>query len=154
LAEIIRPGSEIRFHFRVLLADGTLVDATDSDDPVTVTTGRGELMPGLEQRLLGLTAGDRRRFEIPAGEAYGAIDLDAITRLPRGDFPAELALEPGTLVAFTTPEGQEVPGTVISVEGDEVLVDFSHPFAGHDIVFEIEILTVGPQHGPVEGRAS
>lgn len=150
MAEVITPGSEVCLHFRLSLADGTEVDSTYGDDPITVCMGRGELLEGLERRLIGLQAGDRTRFEVPAMDAYGPAVLDAITVLPRTDFPADVALEPGAVIAFTDPQGEEVPGTIVSVGEADVSVDFSHPLAGYDVVFEVEILSVGP-HGPDAG---
>lgn len=146
-------GSEVQLHFRLSLADGTEIDSTYGDAPVAVRVGAGDLVEGLERRLIGLRAGDRARLEIPALEAYGPVMLDALTPLPRADFPADIALEPGAVIGFTDPQGREVPGTVVSVNESEVMVDFSHPLAGHDVVFEVEIVSVTP-HGPDSAQAS
>jgi FKBP-type peptidyl-prolyl cis-trans isomerase 2 len=132
----------VRFHFRLRLADGTEVDTSYGGDPLSVTLGQGELIDGLEYRLLGLCAGDRRRFEIPALEAFGAIEAGTLSTLPRSDFPPEVELAAGAVIVFATPQGEEVPGTILAVGDAEVLVDFSHPLAGHDLIFEVEILEV------------
>jgi FKBP-type peptidyl-prolyl cis-trans isomerase 2 len=132
----------VRFHFRLRLADSTEVDTSYGGDPLSVTLGQGELTDGLEYRLLGLCAGDQRRFEIPALEAFGAIEAGTLSTLPRSDFPPEVELAAGAVIAFATPQGEEVPGTILAVGDAEVLVDFSHPLAGHDLIFEVEILEV------------
>lgn len=142
MAEVIGPKSRVRLHFRLQLADGTEVDASAGAEPVSVTLGQGELIEGLERRLLGLRPGDRQRFEIPALEAYGPIEEGTLSSLPRSDFPPEVEPVPGAVIAFATPQGEEVPGTVVAVSETDVLVDFSHPLAGHDLVFEVEILSV------------
>jgi FKBP-type peptidyl-prolyl cis-trans isomerase SlpA len=67
--------------------------------------------------------------------------------MPRSDFPIDMSLEPGIVVAFDLPSGDEVPGTVVEVSEHEVQVDFSHPLAGHDLVFEVEILEVAAPAG-------
>lgn len=144
LADVIGPTSRVRLHFRLQLADGTDVDTSMGGDPLTVSLGRGELIAGLERRLIGLRTGDWRRFEIPALEAYGAIEEGSLSTVPRAEFPPEIELVPGAVIAFATPQGEEVPGTVVAVQATEVVVDFSHPLAGHDLVFEIEILVVEP----------
>ncbi len=142
MAEVIGPKSRVQLHFRLQLADGTEVDTSLGGDPLSVTLGQGELIDGLESRLLGLQAGDQRRFEIPAPEAYGPIEGGTLSTLPRSDFPPKVEPVPGAVIAFATPQGEEVPGTVVAVGETEVLVDFSHPFAGHDLIFEVEILSV------------
>jgi FKBP-type peptidyl-prolyl cis-trans isomerase 2 len=143
LAEAITSGSQVRFHFRLRLADGTEVDTSYGGDPLSVTLGQGALIDGLEHRLLGLRPGDQRRFEVPALEAFGAIEAGTLSTLPRSDFPPEVELAAGAVIAFATPQGEEVLGTVMRVGEAEVLVDFSHPLAGHDLIFEVEILEVG-----------
>ncbi len=55
-----------------------------------------------------------------------------------------MPVEPGTVVAFTTPNGQEVPGTIKEVTDDTVLVDFNHPLAGFEVMFDVTILDVKP----------
>ncbi len=62
----------------------------------------------------------------------------------RDEFPPEMGLEPGMVVGFTLPSGEEVAGTVLEVMEHEVTVDFSHPLAGRDLVWEVEILEVKP----------
>jgi FKBP-type peptidyl-prolyl cis-trans isomerase SlpA len=62
--------------------------------------------------------------------------------LSREEFPQGISLEPGVIVEFTTPGGDEIPGTIVKVGDESVEVDFNHPFAGRDLVFEVEILEV------------
>ncbi|MEJ2481422.1 MAG: hypothetical protein P8Y78_14955 [Acidihalobacter sp.] len=45
------------------------------------------------------------------------------------------------MIAFETPAGDAVPGRIVSVEAQRVLVDFNHPLAGRDFVFEVRILS-------------
>ena len=144
MATVIGPNSRVRLHFRLRLADGTEVDASVGEEPLSVTLGQGALIEGLERRLVGLCVGERRRLEIPALEAYGPIEAGTLSTLPRSEFPPEAEPAPGAVIAFATPQGEEVPGTVVTVRPTEVVVDFSHPLAGHDLVFEVEILAVDP----------
>lgn len=139
---VVVDGARVALHFTLSLPDGTTVDSSEGDEPLRITVGKGELLEGLEQRLLGLRAGDRRRFQIPALEAYGAIEQEAVQTLARADFPNALELEPGTVVGFTIPNGEEVPGLVLEVNASEVVVDFSHPLAGHDVIFDIQIVAI------------
>lgn len=136
----IEPNSRVRFHFRLHLADGREIHNSD-DAPVEVTLGRDRLIDGLERRLVGLSLG-RHRIEVPALEAYGAIDRESVHTLSRADFPADFALEVGQVIGFEAPNGAEVPGTVLEIGEEEVRVDFSHPLAGHDLVFDVEILAI------------
>ncbi len=139
----IEHGSRVTLHYTLRLAqENRIADATRKDEPLTLMLGAGDMIEGLEKRLLGLCAGDRRRFEVPCLEAYGPVEEGAVRTLARADFPADMELEPGQVIGFEVPNGEEIPGTVVEVGLDEVLVDFSHPLAGHDLIFEVEIVDV------------
>lgn len=137
----IEANSRIRFHFRLRLADGREIESSHDAPPLEVTLGRGELIEGLERRLLGLSVGVHR-IEVPALEAYGAIDADNIHTLARADLPAEFPFHVGQVVGFEVPNGAEIPGTVLEITDNEIRVDFCHPLAGHDLAFEIEVLAI------------
>jgi FKBP-type peptidyl-prolyl cis-trans isomerase 2 len=134
-------------HFTLrLVQDDFLVDTTDGGEPMTFVVGDGDWLPAMEEKLLGLKPGDVRRFDIPAEDAYGPaeIDEDNLQNFPVSDFPADMELAPGQVIGFTTPDGEEVPGTIMGMTDEIVTVNFSHPLAGHDLVFEVEILEVLP----------
>lgn len=134
-------------HFTLrLVQDDFLVDTTDGGEPMTFIVGDGDWLPAMEEKLLGLKPGDVRRFDIPAEQAYGPaeIDEDNLQNFPISDFPADMELVPGQVIGFTTPDGDELPGTIMGMTDEIVTVNFSHPLAGHDLVFEVEILEVLP----------
>ena len=138
----IEKDARVTLHFTLSLADGRVVDTTHGGDPLLIVLGQGHIAPGLENRLIGLSVGDRRRIDIPAGEVYGSVDADAVTMLAREEFPSEMVPEPGQILGFAMPAGEEVPGLVLAVDATGVQVDFSHPLAGHDLLFDVEILAV------------
>ena len=140
----IQPGSQVTLQYTLSLADGTVVDSTHAGEPATYTVGNGELVLFLEQRLFGLQAGDRRHFEISATESQMPASPATVQSLKRSEFPVEMVLAPGLVIGFETPNGQEVPGLILNVSETEVQIDFSHPLAGRDLIFDVEILAVVP----------
>jgi len=140
----IGPGSRVTLHLSLTLEDGTVAETTFGDDPHTFTMGDGSLLPGLELALYGLRPGDTQRLVLSPGQAFGLPDSAQVRWLPRSGFDAALALEPGVIIGFETPAGEELAGSVLSVGEDRVEVDFNHPLAGHAITFAVEILEVVP----------
>jgi FKBP-type peptidyl-prolyl cis-trans isomerase SlpA len=136
-------GSRVTLHYTLILADGHVVETTRATSPATHVMGSGDWLPVLEDRLLGLCAGDSRRFEIGAAEV-GMPGAPAPQVMPRDEFPPELKLEAGQVIGFSMPSGEEIPGTVLEVSEYEVTVDFTHPLTGRDLVWEVEILEVIP----------
>lgn len=142
MANVIQTGSRVTLHYTLSLADGTVVDSAPPGVPATITMGNGELIDLLERRLLGLTTGDRRHFTITATESYMPLESDSVQTLARSDFPMDITLEPGQLLGFKTPDDREIPGRILSISDTEVSVDFSHPLAGRDLIFDAEILAI------------
>lgn len=139
---VIEPGSEVQMHFSIELEDGTVAETSFGGEPIRFVMGDGTLIQGLELALYGLKAGDEQSLRIDAETAFGHRDQEAIQTLPRDDFPPDMALEPGLIIGFTTPTGEELPGAVLEVDSDEITVDFNHPLAGHEIKFDVRILDV------------
>ena len=141
--QVVGDQSQVTLHFALRLEDGSLIDGTATDRPASFQMGDGNLFPSFEARLLGLRAGEERRFTLPPAEAFGEHQELNLRNLPVSHFEQlESPLEPGLMVSFSSPEG-ELPGVVRSVEGERVVIDFNHPLAGRTIVFEVEIVEVG-----------
>jgi FKBP-type peptidyl-prolyl cis-trans isomerase SlpA len=140
----ISPESTVTLHLSLSLEDGTVAESTFDDEPLTFTMGDGTLVEGLELGLYGLKAGATQRLVLQPQQAFGLHDPDKLHLLDREVFPGELALEPGVIIGFDTPSGEELPGTVVSLTDETVSVDFNHPLAGRVVVFEVEILAVVP----------
>ena len=138
----IQPGSKVTLHFTIRATDGTVMESSVNDEPETFVMGDGTLLEGFELALVSLKAGERQTITLRPDQAYGVRDPEVVTVLPRSHFPSDIALEPGAMVAFTTAEGHEVPGRVLTLRDDAVEVDFNHPMAGQEVVLEVEILEV------------
>ncbi len=141
-------GSRVTLRYTLSLAGGKVVESTEESGSATFEIGQSGLLRAFEDRLLGLKPGDRRRFEIPCMEAYGPSDADNVHAIPRDEFPPGMKVEPGVVVGFDLPNGEELPGTVVEAAGRAVMVNFSHPLSGHDLVFEVEVLDVQPPREP------
>lgn len=140
----IGPGSQVTMYSTLSLTDGTVADSTEEGEPMTFIMGDGTLIEGLEMVLYGLKVGDKQCLEIGPRDTFGFPDEDNIHAMPRSEFAAELPLEEGIVLGFTTPSGEEVPGTIHEVRDEEVVIDFNHPLAGRPVVFEVEILDIQP----------
>ncbi len=138
----ISPGSRVTLHLALSLADGTEALSTFGEEPLSCIIGDGTLSEGLELALYGLRAGDTESLQLGPGQAYGLPDAGLIHTLPRSAFPADLAAEPGHILAFATASGEETAGRIVAVREDEVEVDFNHPLAGLPLHLRAEILTV------------
>lgn len=139
---IIGHGSSVVMYFSIELEDGTVAETTEEGDPLTFVMGDETLVEGLELALFGLKAGDKQSLKIGPENGYGYPDPDNVHAMDRGDFPDDMELEPGMIVSFAMPDDEEYPGMIKEVGSEQVMVDFNHPLAGHEILFDVEILEV------------
>lgn len=138
----IGPGTQVTLHFAIKMADGTLVDSTFDGSPATFSVGDGNLLPGFEQVLMGLCAGDEKEFPISPEQGFGQRNPNNIQEIPKNSFADDIELEEGLMVSFADAQQAELPGVVAEVNGDVVKVDFNHPLAGRDLIFEVRIIAV------------
>lgn len=146
-ALLVSAQTRATLYFSLSLPDGQVIDSNFGDDvakgaPAQCVPGDGNLLPAFEACIVGLQAGDRRQFVIPAAEAFGVRQDANLKRVPRERFAKDIELAPGLVVSFAAAEGGELPGVIHRLMGDVIEVDFNHPLAGHDIVFDVEIVGV------------
>ena len=142
-AALIGPGSNVVLHFSIKLADGSAADSTKGHGkPARLTIGDGNLTPNFESCLLGLKAGDSEEFTLQPEDAFGKPLPENIYHLERARFSSETPAEVGAIIAFSQPDGREIPGIVREVTADVVTIDFNHPLAGQVVTFAVDILSV------------
>ncbi|GAB5380380.1 MAG: FKBP-type peptidyl-prolyl cis-trans isomerase [Aliiglaciecola sp.] len=143
MTQVIDQNSEVLMHFDLKLADGSAADSTRvNNKPAKLQMGDGSLTANFEACLLGLSAGQRKAFTLEADEAFGMPNPDNIHHMDKSRFAADTPMEVGTIIAFSQPDGSEVPGIIREVAGDSVTVDFNHPLAGQQVIFDVEIISV------------
>ena len=139
----IDSGTTVTLHFSLTLENGHIVDSNFEASPATFTVGDGNLLPGFESPLMGLVDGDEREFSIPPENAFGQHNPQNVQAVERNNFE-DGELELGTMFSFQNGDG-ELPGVVVEVQDNEVMVDFNHPLAGQIILFTVKIISVTPQ---------
>lgn len=138
---VIGPGMKVKLKFAILLENGEVIDST-GDQAAEFVIGDGNVLPGFERAMFGLNKGDSRTLQIPAELGFGNLNPDNYQRLPRRQFAADLELSEGLAIAFTDANQNEIPGVIESVSGDMVMVNFNHPLAGRNLVFQVDIIDV------------
>lgn len=144
---LVQPGSFLTLHYRLSGPDGADVVNTFDDKPATLSLGSGQLAPAMEQRLIGLAEGERRRFALEPGEAFGERNPEMLQRVARSLLQQLGAPEDdyavGDVVQFPTPDGQGAFAGVVRELGDDwLLFDFNHPLAGQAVSFEVQLIGV------------
>lgn len=134
-------GQQVRVHYTGKLDDGTIFDSSAGSDPLTFTLGGGEVIPGFDKGVMGLTVNESRTVKIPAAEAYGAHQPGMVVELPKTEIPAHLKLKPGQRLQIKTPNG--VLAVTVTAETDTTItMDGNHPLAGKDLTFDLQLVEI------------
>ncbi len=116
-----------------------IIDNNIKDDaPLFFMYGHGQMMPGLETRIAEMNIGDSSDLEIPAAEAYGDHNPEAIQTVPK-EHLAHLELHEGLVLQGQGENGEPVMVVVKEIQEDIVIMDHNHPMAGQDINFSLTI---------------
>lgn len=127
---------KIMFEVRV---DGVLVDGSRSNKPFEFQFGVGQVIAGLEKRIINMKAGEAAQFIVPAAEAYGEYDPNGIQTLPIEQFAGIEDLKVGMQIQAQDENDQPIQFIVKEIGEKEVTVDFNHPLAGKDLEYKIKI---------------
>jgi peptidylprolyl isomerase len=89
-----RSGDTVRIHYTGTLSDGSTFDSSQGREPLEFTVGSGEIIPGLDRAISGMSVGDRKTVTVPAADAYGDHDPAGVQSIPRGEVPDHIPLDP------------------------------------------------------------
>ncbi|MFB6246831.1 MAG: peptidylprolyl isomerase [Candidatus Pacearchaeota archaeon] len=104
--------------------------------PLVYSLGHGMFLQGIDDNLIGQESNKKEHtIELTPENAFGKRDSNLIKRVPMNVF-TEHNLTPVRGGTFNF-DGQL--GKVLSVSGGRVLVDFNHPIAGKDVIYDIEV---------------
>ena len=138
----VKAGDTVAIHYTGTLSDGTTFDSSEGRDPLQFVVGSGQIIPGLDVALPGMTVGEKKQVEIPSAQAYGPLNPEMRQAVPREGIPAEIPLEVGTQLQMQTADGQAMPVMVVEVDEATVTLDANHPLAGKDLTFDIELMSI------------
>ncbi len=140
----VGPDTFVTLAYTLYDEDGAVIDRTDDSEPLSYLHGYGQLVPGLERGIEGMSKGDLRSVKVPAADAYGDYDPEAVFEIERSDFPRPDEVTVGDEFVAESDDGESIAITILEVNGDACVVDTNHPLAGEDLRFEVTVLDVRP----------
>jgi len=117
-----------------------VLDSNKGGAPLEFVMGKGQIIPGLEKGLVGMNEGDTADILVKAEDAYGQRDEEAIQKLPKEQFEG-IELQKGMQLYGQGQQGETIQVTVVDFDDKEVTVDFNHPLAGKDLMFNVKVVS-------------
>ncbi|WP_276484703.1 FKBP-type peptidyl-prolyl cis-trans isomerase [Paraflavitalea pollutisoli] len=138
-----KAGDTVKVHYHGRLTDGTTFDSSEGRDPLEFEVGSGAVIPGFDNGITGMTVGEKKTINIPVDQAYGPKDPGMLVEFPKTNFPPDMVPEIGMRLNMTNGSGQVIPVVITDVQPETVILDANHPLAGEDLIFEIELVSIG-----------
>lgn len=136
-------GDTVRIHYTGTLDDGSVFDSSTGRDPLSFKLGGGQVIPGFEEAVIGMSIGESKKVNIPVDKAYGPRNEDLVITVPRNQVPPEITPELGLKLQMGGPNGEIIMVEVVEIGEETISLDANPPLAGKDLNFEIELVAIG-----------
>jgi len=138
----VKEGDLVKVHYTGKLVNGEQFDSSVGREPLEFTVGAGQMIPGFDAAMPGMTIGEKKTINIAPEDAYGTRSEEAIIEFPKENVPADMVLEQGMPLTLSNQAGQPVPVIVVEVKDDVIILDANHFLAGQELVFDIELVEI------------
>jgi len=135
----VKKGDEVKLHFSGKLKNGKVFAATEGKKPVEFRAGAGEILPGIDEQVIGMEKGEEKEITVPAEKGFGKRKEELIMEAPKDVFEGK-KLQVGQKISVQTREGRTRSAQVIKIGEDRATLDLNHPLAGKELIFKIKVV--------------
>ncbi len=152
MAEKVKEQDFVEINYTGKLVDGTVFDTTEEKvardsnifeekmkfGPATICVGEHQVLPGLEQSLIGKEIGQEYTITLKPEQAFGKRDVKNMRIMPMSAFKEHnMQPQPGLQIDV---DGKM--GTITRVSGGRIIVNFNHPLAGKEVVYDVKLIRI------------
>jgi FKBP-type peptidyl-prolyl cis-trans isomerase SlyD len=147
----------VTFHYTLRNESGDILDSSSGAEPLSYLHGYKNIVPGLENALLGKSVGAQFKVTVAPAEGYGEREDEMVIQVPKAEWDLPEHVGAGEIVELQSPEGHIVPAVIVEIGAEFVVLDANHPLAGEQLFFEIELTEIRAatkeelDHGHVHG---
>jgi len=137
-----RYGDTVRIDYVGMLDDGTVFESTVGKFPLQFTLGSGEVIPGFEAAVVGMSLGEAKACRIPTEKAFGPPQKEMVVFVDRSQIPDRISPKIGDPVEVSNEYGQAVVAKVADVSESDLTLDLNHPLAGRDLTIALKLIDI------------
>jgi peptidylprolyl isomerase len=137
---VAKTGDTVNVFYTGTLDDGTVFDTNVNATPLAFTIGKGMVVPGFEEAVIGMGVNDVKTVRIPSEKAYGSYKSSLVQTLNRSAFPADVTPFVGQFYSIRrTTDGTERLVKITNVTPSTITLDGNHEMAGQNLTFTIRL---------------
>ncbi len=103
-----KKGDTVKVHYTGRFEDGEIFDSSTGKEPLEFTIGKGEVIPGFEEAIIGMNTGESKTVKIPPEKAYGPRYDELVLTVERSRFPDDMEPQLGQQLQLRQPDGQNL----------------------------------------------
>lgn len=137
----VKQGNLVTLHYVGKLADGTIFESTN-ERPLRLHIGEHATILGLEEGVVGMHIGEKKRMIVHPDKGYGKYHQDLIQEIPLSKVPPEITPSIGMVMNQESKSGRTIYMKVIKINRESIVVDMNHPLAGKTLVFDVVVMDI------------
>jgi peptidylprolyl isomerase len=138
----VKQGDTVQVNYTGKLETGAVFDSSFERGPIQFTIGRGQVITGFEQAILGMNPGETKTVKIPVDLAYGPRREDMVVTMNRSQLPPGMDPQLGQRLEITQTDNKVLLVTVTSMDESTLTIDANHPLAGKELIFDFELVKI------------
>lgn len=132
----------VAFDYKLTLDSGEIADTSEGREPLKFLVGSGQIIPGLENEMMGMAVGDKKVVKVKPEDAYGVRNDAMIQSVPIEHIPDSINVQVGEQIQGQSEDGHVVQGEIVEVDSSHVKIDFNHPLADEALTFDIQVVEI------------
>lgn len=129
-------------HYTGTLLDGTIFSDSTNRNPLQFTIGEGQIIPGFEQAVVGMSPGESKTAKISVEQGFGPYHPEFVIEVESDQLPPALQPEVGQELEVQQSSEEIISAIVTDVSEEKVILDANHPLAGKELVFAIHLVEI------------
>ena len=139
----ISVGDEVKIHYLAKLQNGEIIENTQGKEPFIAKIGSKNLIPGLEEAMIGLKKGDKKKITVPPYKGFGERKENLLQEIPKSKIQEEgKEISVGEVIELRYEDGNRQFVTVNEIKEDTVILDLNHPLSGEVLIFDVEVIDI------------
>jgi len=130
----------MNFRYNVEGEDSEL-SSNETKEPVQFQVGKGEVIKGIEEAVIGMKKGEKKEVAISSNKAFGNHNEKLVQKASL-EVIKDRPVKEGDYIELRTAEGEVRHARIVSIDKESILLDMNHPLAGKTLNFEIEIVDI------------
>jgi peptidylprolyl isomerase len=140
---VAKTGDTVKVFYTGSLDDGTVSDTNMNATPLEFTIGKGMVISGFVEEVIGMGVNNVKTVWIPSEKAYGSDNSSLVNTLNRSAFPSNITPLVGQLYSVRrTTYGAVSLVKIINVTPSTITLDGNHKLAGKNLTFSIRLVSI------------